>query len=187
MIATYIADKIAEKLDLISLPPITYTIAIPVRPGNVYIPRNVFKAYVKAVIEHFIDYGLRKFILMLAHGGPDMKQSVEDICEELWSSRRASILVVHVSTALQKMNLIDASVYRHASTWETSIVMAIDRDLVENLNMYKDVQDLKHYGVVGDPRKTNIELGKNLIESLTTYIENLIRKFTFNECYVDRR
>ncbi len=36
LIAEFVADRLAERNGWISLPPITYTIAVLVRPGNVY-------------------------------------------------------------------------------------------------------------------------------------------------------
>jgi len=183
LIASYIADKLAERNGWVSLPPITYTIAVPVRPGNVYVPPKVFGDYLRSILEHFISFGQRRFIVVMGHGGPDMKNSVVDACSKLCRERDAAIAVFHVSQILKDLGLVDTSVDKHAGTWETSIVMAIDSDLVKNLELYKECRDLRKYGVAGDPLKASLSQGLEFIEAVINYIENVVRDPALTTCY----
>ena len=67
------ARGLARRNNWIQLSPVIYTIAVPVRPGNVYIEPEVFGAYLSSIIKHFIEFGQRKFVIVLGHGGSDIK------------------------------------------------------------------------------------------------------------------
>ncbi len=60
LIATFVADRLAKRNDWLSLPPITYTIAAPVRPGNVYVPSETFRDHLKSILTHFISFGQKE-------------------------------------------------------------------------------------------------------------------------------
>ncbi len=185
LIASFIADELAKRNNWISLPPIIYTIAVPVRPGNVYIKPEVFGAYLLSIIKHFVEFGQRKFILVLGHGGPDIKNTVIKVCTTLCEGHnKASIATFHVAYILNKLGLVNTSKDKHAGMWETSIVMAIDNSLVGNLNVYRDV-DPRKYGVVGNPLKASPEIGSKFVEAVINYIENLVKSFRFSGCHYD--
>ncbi|WFO74810.1 creatininase family protein [Desulfurococcaceae archaeon MEX13E-LK6-19] len=183
LIATFLADKLAERNNWVSLPPITYTIAVPVRPGNVHIPPEIFRDYLKAVLEHFISFGQRMFIIVMGHGGPDMKKSVVNACNYLCRKYDATITVFHISQILKDLHLVDTSIDKHAGMWETSIIMAIDSNLVKNLDLYRKCRDPRRYGVAGDPLKASPNQGLKLIEAVVGYIEDFIRNPAYSKCY----
>ena len=183
LIASFIADKLAERNNWVSLPPITYTIAVPVRPGNVCVPPKVFRDYLRAVLEHFVSFGQRKFVIVMGHGGPDMKSSVTDACNVLCRERNAAIAVFHVSQVLKDLNLVDTSTDKHAGMWETSIVMAIDASLVKGLDAYREPNDLRKYGVAGDPLRASSDKGLKFIESVLNHIQSVASGVTHGRCY----
>lgn len=184
IIASFVADELARRNEWISLPPIIYTIAIPVRPGNVYIEPEVFGAYLLSIIKHFVEFGQRKFILVLGHGGPDIKNTIIRICDGLCKEHKVSIAAFHIAYILNKLNLVDTSKDRHAGMWETSIVMAIDNNLVDNPSIYKET-DPRRYGVVGNPLKASPEIGYRYIEAVINYIESFVKSSRFRGCYYD--
>ncbi len=176
MIASFVADTLARRNGWISLPPITYTIAVPVRPGNVYVPPTVFRNYLRSILEHFISFGQRFFVIVMGHGGPDMKSSVRDVCSSLCTEHGVSIAVFHVSRVLEELRVVDTSRDRHAGMWETSIVMAIDPSLVKSLDVYRGQEDLRVFGVAGNPLEASPSIGKEMIEAIVKHIESTVRK-----------
>jgi len=184
IIASFVADELARRNNWISLPPIIYTIAVPVRPGNVYIEPEVFGAYLSSIIKHFIEFGQRRFVIVLGHGGPDIKNTIIKVCDDLCREYGATIAVFHIAHVLNKLGLVDTSKDKHAGVWETSIVMAIDASLVGNLSIYKETNP-KKYGVVGDPLQASSETGYRYIEAVINYMENFIKSPKFKECYYD--
>jgi len=182
LIASFIADELARRNGWISLPPITYTIAVPIRPGNVHVPPIVLKDYLHSIIEHFIKFGQRRFVIIMSHGGPEMKNAVVEACNNLCDSYDASIAVFHIARILEELSLVDTSTDRHAGKWETSIIMAIDVDLVKDLGVYRKAKP-QRYGVVGNPLEASPELGLKFIEAIISHIEDFIKSFRFKGCY----
>ncbi len=176
LIASFIADTLAERNGWVSLPPITYTIAIPARPGNVYVPPTVFRGYLRSILEHFIAFGQKFFVIVMGHGGPDMKSSVRDVCSSLCREYGVTIAAFHVSQVLKELRMVDTSKDRHAGMWETSIVMAIDPSLVKSLDMYRSQEDLRVYGVAGNPLEASPSVGQAMIEAIVKHVESMVRK-----------
>lgn len=187
LIAEFIADKLAERNNWISLPPITYTIAVPVRPGNVHIPVKVFREYLKSILEHFISFSQKKFIIVMGHGGPEMKNSIIEACDYLCKKYDTLIAIFHASQILRKLGLINTSIDKHAGMWETSIIMAIDDNLVKNLDFYKKHNNFYKYGVIGDPLKASPNKGLKFAEAIINYIESIFRRLMYhNICYYEK-
>jgi len=175
IIASIVADTLAERSGWVSLPPVTYSIAVPTRPSNVRIPPAVFSAYLRAILEHFASFGQRSFVVVLGHGGPEMKSAIVDACRGLCEERGVSIAVFHVSQALRDLGLVDTSIDRHAGWWETSIVMAVDPKLVKDLSIYREPEDLRRYGVAGNPLNASAEQGRRLLNAVVSHIEEVVR------------
>ncbi|RLG89150.1 MAG: hypothetical protein DRO15_01215 [Thermoprotei archaeon] len=182
LIASFIADKLAERNGWVSLPPITYTIAIPIRPRNVHVKPRTFGDYLQSIIEHFIKFGQEKFVLIIGHGGPQMKKAIIEACNNLYESHNASIIAFRVARILEELNLVDTSKDKHAGTWETSCIMVINSSLVRDLEVYRRLEPRK-YGVIGNPLEASPELGLEFIEAVISHIENFIKSFRFSECY----
>ncbi len=184
VIASFIADKLAERNKWVSLPPITYTVTVPVRPGNVHVPSRVLKEYLRSILEHFISFGQKEFILIVGHGGPEMKNVLVEVCDNLCRGWGAVINAFHISRILSDLGLVDTGVDRHAGEWETSIVMAIDNSLVKNLGFYQGCGDPHRYGVVGNPLKASPAKGMRYVEAVINYIEeSFARNVTRRKCY----
>jgi len=182
LIASFIADKLAERNGWISLPPITYSIAIPVRPGNVRVPPMIFRDYLRSIIEHFIKFGQRRFVIVMGHGGPEMKNAVTEACDSLCRNHDVAILAFHIARILEELNLVNTSTDKHAGMWETSIIMTIDSSLVRDLDLYRRIKP-RRYGVVGKPLEASPEFGLKLIEAVISHIGSFVRSFRLSGCY----
>jgi len=184
IIASFIADKLAERNNWVSLPPITYTVTVPVRPGNVHIPPRVLKEYLRSILEHFISFGQKEFILIMGHGGPEMKEVLVEVCDNLCRGWGTVINAFHVSRILRDLQLVDTDSDKHAGEWETSIIMAIDSTLVKNLGFYRECGDPRRYGVVGNPLKASPAKGLKYVEAVINYVEeSFARNVVHRKCY----
>jgi len=148
----------------------------------VHVPPIVLKDYLHSIIEHFIKFGQKRFVIIMGHGGPEMTNAVVEACNNLCDSYDASIAVFHIARILEELGLVDTSIDKHAGMWKTSIIMAIDDDLVRDLDVYRRIEPRK-YGVVGNPLEASPELGLKLIEAVISHIEDFIRSFRSEECY----
>lgn len=175
LIASYVSDELAKRNNWISLPPITYTIAIPTRIGNVHISKRTFGDYLHEILEHFIKFGYKKFILIIGHGGPEMKEAIKAVCKKLCKDK-ISISAFHILRVLEDLGFVDQTKDRHAGEWETSLMLVVNERLIGNVDIYKSHEDIKKYGVFGDPRKASKMKGKKLLESVLEKIKKDIRK-----------
>ncbi len=182
LIASFIADEVAKRFGWVSLPPVTYSITVPTRVSNVCIPTRVFSEYLKSILEHFASYGQRKFVIVLGHGGPDMKRAVVNACSPICLERGAAVGVYHVSQILRDLGLVDTSIDRHAGGWETSMVMAIDGGLVKSLSAYRSLEDLRRYGVAGNPLEASPQRGAELINAVVSYVGEEAKKLELGKC-----
>ncbi len=148
-----------------------------------HVPPEVFKDYLRAILEHFISFGQKRFIIVMGHGGPDMKNAITEACSPLCRRHGVTIAVFHVSQILRDLHLVDTTIDKHAGTWETSIIMAIDSSLVKNLDLYRECGDPRRYGVVGDSLKASRDQGLKLVEAVVSYIENFVRSPMHSKCY----
>ena len=130
IIAEYIADKLAERNNWISLPLITYSIARPVRIGNVNISKDVFTEYIKDILRHFIEFGQKFFIIILGHGGPEIKESLRSMVRNLTAYSNITVYIFHILKVLETLGLVDQRIDRHAGEWETSLMLFINPSLV---------------------------------------------------------
>ena len=111
-----------------------------------------------------------------------MKNSIVEACDYFCREHDVTITVFHVSRILNDLGLVDTSTDKHAGMWETSIIIAINEDLVRNLDLYKSREPRK-YGVAGDPLKASRDKGLKYINAVINYIEDFLKRITGIECY----
>jgi creatinine amidohydrolase len=174
LIASHVSDELAARNGWISLPPVTYSYAVPSRIGNVGISRETLGAYVKETIQHFVDFGQKRFTLILGHGGPDMKGAISTAGESLCRDNEISILGLHILRVLEDLGLVDQAKDRHAGEWETSLMLSISNEVVGNVDEYERAEDVERFGVFGDPTRATDAKGKEYRERLVKRIEGEI-------------
>lgn len=172
LIASLVSEELAERNGWISLPPVTYTIAVPARIGNVGISNETFGSYLREIIEHFIEFGQKRFILILGHGGPDMKETIREEGTKLCENREISIFAFHVMRVLEDLKLVDQREDRHAGEWETSVMLSAYGELVGDVGIYRNSEDIKKYSVYGDPRKASKARGNDYLDKLLDRLED---------------
>ncbi len=175
LIASHVSDELAARNGWVSLPPVTYSIAVPSRIGNVGISQDAFGGYLVEVIQHFVDFGQRRLILILGHGGPDMKGSISATCEALCRDHPITIQVFHILRVLEDLGLVDQGTDRHAGEWETSLMLHIQCEIVGEVDVYEGPEDNERLGVFGNPKTASKSKGRQHLDRLIGHIEDAIR------------
>jgi len=175
IIAEYIADKLAERNNWISLPLITYSIARPVRIGNVNISKDVFTEYIKDILRHFIEFGQKFFIIILGHGGPEIKESLRSMVRNLTAYSNITVYIFHILKVLETLGLVDQRIDRHAGEWETSLMLFINPSLVGDQKVAERAIPSK-YGVYGDPTKATAEKGAKFVNQIIQHVEQVVNE-----------
>jgi creatinine amidohydrolase len=175
LIASHISDQLAKRNSWISLPPVAYSIAVPSRIGNVGISKETLGGYLKEIIQHFVDFGHRRFILILGHGGPDMKSTIGAACESVCGNHRISIHAYHILKVLEDLDLVNQATDRHAGEWETSLMLFLHNEVVGDIDQYDNAEDIERFGVFGDPKKASKAEGAEHLGRLIKHIEDDIK------------
>ena len=178
IIAEEIACGVARAGQFVSLPAITYTIVSLARPGNVEVGRQTFKALVCDVVRSFVKFGIKRFIILLGHGGPEMKNSLEELASNLLSEKpELHISMLHISRIIAEVSSIDTTKDRHAGEWETSLMLHFRPEIVGEKRV-KDFTFPSKHGVIGDPTIASKEKGEQLAHKTVDWISNWIGERT---------
>lgn len=129
----------------------------------------------KEIIQHFVDFGQRRFILILGHGGPDMKSTIGATCESVCRNHRISIHAFHILRVLEDLGLVNQATDRHAGKWETSLMLSLHNEVVGDVDEYGSTEDIERFGVFGDPKKASKARGAEHLERLFKQIEDDVR------------
>jgi len=111
----------------------------------VHVPPMVFRDYPRSIIEHFIKFGQRRFVIVMGHGGHEMKNSVAEACNSLCRNHDVAIVAFYIAYILEELNLVNTFTDKHVEMWKTSIIMAIDSSLVRDLSLYRRIKPRSHY------------------------------------------
>jgi len=178
VIAAEIAARVARKEGFISIPAVMYTIASLTRPGNVEIINQTFESLMKDILRSFVKFGVTRFVVVLGHGGPHMKNSLVKIATQLASEKSAlHVSMLHVSRIIGEVSSIDTSRDRHAGEWETSLMLYLKPSVVGGKRV-KDFSFPSKHGIIGDPTVATKEKGKELTNKTVKWIVNWIREMS---------
>ncbi len=191
---TYISDdlgeRISEKLDYALMGP-TLSVGVSSHhmdfPGTVSLSNDLFMEIIEEHCKAFDEHGFDFIALVPFHGGnfAPSKAVAPEIAEKMDTAK--ILLVADLERNMETMidSLKEAGIdYKeegvHAGATETSVLMAIDEELVNKDRLekgYEGVVDtsslftkgLRHFtenGVLGDARKASKEAGELILENL---------------------
>jgi creatinine amidohydrolase len=158
-------------------------------PGSIVITPETLRRLTADLIRDAYSKGLRNILLISGHGGglhlSAMKESAEELIGTLTGAR---IVVCTPWDDLWKefMALVETPKDGHAGELETSLMLAIDRELVkgraaEDYPAFPKpliVADKVRYwksGVWGNPRKATPEKGEQALGIMTQYIMDILK------------
>lgn len=127
-----IAVRIAERINALVAPIVNYGITKSLLryDGGSTIKPETFGAYVRDILDSFVDTGFRHVILMNGHGGNN--SVLKDVAYRFHAERKANIAVIHWWQLCEEMTTeFFQHAGGHAGTDEAAYVMALDPSLVD--------------------------------------------------------
>ncbi|MBS3781363.1 MAG: creatininase family protein [Candidatus Thermoplasmatota archaeon] len=192
---TYISDKlgvrIAERLDFALMGP---TLSVGVSghhmdfPGTVSLSSDVFMKLIEEHCKSFDEHGFEFIALVPFHGGnfAPAKTAAAEIAEEMKKSKILLVADLERNTKIMMESFKEAGMEYvekavHSGATETSVMLAIDEDLVDEDRLEKGyegkvdnsslfTEGLKHFtdnGILGDARKASKEAGELILKNLS--------------------
>jgi len=131
-IPEYLAERLAERLDLLIAPTINYGITRTLLPypGSLTISPEVFEAYVYDAAESLIRAGFEWILMINGHGGNN--RQLENIAQELWKNTGGKSVVIHWWQFCDPLTeRVMGEIGGHAGLDETYMVMAANPELVK--------------------------------------------------------
>lgn len=178
IIAFEIAKRVSQIVKIAVAPPLTYTITALNRPGNVRLQPTTFIAVFTEIVSSFMQFGCRRFFVVLGHGGPQMKRGLIQAAEELYGQsgqRKIHVSVFHISRALSELGGINTRKDKHAGDWETSLMLALAPSLVGERAL-KEFSERGRLGVFGDPTRATPKKGERLVRIVVNWISGQIQE-----------
>ncbi len=147
LIATHIAHQAGEQLGMLVAPVIYQSFSGGGLPGTINISPSVMSMVISDTLISLVSQGFRNFYLLLAHGGSENCRALEDAIKMLLRNNPAftdsMIALIPVWKLNSKGMGWDKALKErdwHAGWLETSLVMALEPDLVRMQDMELDAE-----------------------------------------------
>jgi len=195
--ARLLAQRIAEKLgNALVAPVVAYVpegaIAPPTAhmrfPGTITVSDEVFEKTLESAAKSFKLHGFRDIVFLGDHGGyqADLKISADRLNREWVSGNaRAHALPEYYRTVsddyvqfLKSRGFSQAEIGTHAGLADTSLMLALDAQLVRADALAHAGKPTAEEGVYGDPRRSSGELGQPGVDFIVEKSVAAIRKAT---------
>jgi creatinine amidohydrolase len=191
---------VAERLDAFHAPTVRvgcsrHHLAFP---GTMSVEDETFHAVVGDIVRGWARHGFKRIVLLPTHGGnfQPLAAAIERLGPlegvKVIGITDLSVLVSATLGAGAELGVPAAEGGLHGGEWETSMMLAIDPDLVRmeravagytgdlesGLERFLDegVDGLTETGVIGDPAKASAEHGRVYIERLVQLTVELIER-----------
>ncbi|NHJ06026.1 MAG: creatininase family protein [Candidatus Heimdallarchaeota archaeon] len=203
VIGEVIAQKVAEKLDKALIGPTIrfgcseHHLAFP---GTISLKFSTLKALVIDYVDSLVRHDFKNIIFLPSHGG-NFKILAEAITELQAKYPEKKIVgytelydyVDFISKISTESGITKEESGAHAGENETSLMLAIERDLViterfepgyigefgekqGDLIFNKGIKELTNNGVLGDPRKATKENGEIYLEKFVDYLTSKVKE-----------
>jgi len=165
--ASYIAEKVAEKLNAHLFPPIWYGSCRGLRefPGTIDVPSEVLYLYIKEVLSEISRNGYKVILVVNGHGGNS--RAVAEAARAVANESDTAIIVTNWWVDLARDKLKELFKHPgHAGEDETSVMLAIAPDAVDMKNAQDNIAELPKLRVYS--RKIEKELYRNAVLGAAT-------------------
>lgn len=195
--AHLLAQKIAEKLgNAIVAPVIAYvpegSINPPTAhmrfPGTITVSDEVFEKTLESAAQSFKQHGFRDVVFLGDHGGYQANLKISaDRLNHAWASSKAEAHALpeyYRATQddyvqfLKGRGFSQAEIGTHAGLADTSLMLALDAQLVRADALPHAAKPAAEQGVYGDPRRASAELGQPGVDFVVERTVAAIRKAT---------
>lgn len=198
-VGDHVATDLGNRLDCLVAPtiPVTWSELLDPFPGNLYAPPSVLKAYVQAICDRMITWGIKRIFFLNVHG-PNLGFLEELSREYLRRDVRCAQIdfwrfMIRAGSDLLKGELPHA--HGHAAEMATAVALAINPALVFKdrfssfvpdtplANRYPDVMMYRTFkedcpqGFTGEPARGTAEEGRELLQRTVDRLEQFLREW----------
>lgn len=195
-----LAGEIAQRLgNALVAPVIAYVPEGSIHPpaahmrfaGTISIPDATFEALLEATARSFKQHGFRDVVFLGDHGSYQKnEQKVAQKLNREWTKDPACRVhalldyynvtqTAYVAT-LKGKGYRDDEIGQHAGLADTSLALAVDKNLVRSEQLAVSAKAARHDGVYGDPRKSSAELGQlgvqQIVQTSVAAIQSRVRQ-----------
>ena len=154
-------------------------------PGTISIPKDTFEKVLESAARGFKAHGFRDVVFLGDHGG--YKKSIAAVAERLnrdWTKTpvRAHAVAAYYQAnegdyaqMLRQRGYSDTEIGTHAGLADTSLMLALDPDVVRMEPLRSATRIDPADGVYGDPRRASAELGRAGVEMIVSRTVEAIR------------
>lgn len=133
-------------------------------PGSCYyLTLDLFYMLIKQVSENLIRQGFKTIVFLTGHYPPQQRKIIQQVAREMEFKQQVKIL------ALAEFELVKDLGYSgdHAGEWETSILLALEPQMVNLNEITKHIPLGDHLlGVDGEPEKASAATGGWILQAI---------------------
>lgn len=159
--------------------------------GTISISDATFEALLEATARSFKQHGFRDVVFLGDHGGyQKMEEKVAVKLNREWSRDPAcrvhalrdyyNITQTAYVASLKGKGYRDDEIGQHAGLADTSLALAVDKNLVRTELLANSGKATRQDGVYGDPRKSSAELGQlgvqQIVQTSVAAIQSRVRQ-----------
>jgi creatinine amidohydrolase len=198
-VGDHVATELGNRLDCLVAPtiPVAWSEMLDPFPGNLYAPPPVLKAYVKAICDRMVFWGIKRIFFLNVHG-PNLgfleelsreylRQDIHCAQIDFWR------FMIRAASNLLKEELPYA--HGHAGEMATAVTLAINPALVfkdrfgrwiprtplaeryPDVMMYRTLKEDCPEGFVGDPSVATAEEGREILKRTIDRLEQFLREW----------
>ena len=155
-------------------------------PGTITIPNDTFEKILESAARSFTQHGFRDVVFLGDHGGYQKQiKVVADRLNREWAKTpaRAHALAAYYQASqtefaqiLRHKGFSDEEIGIHAGVLDTSLMLALDPDMVRADALRTATRINRAEGVYGDPRRASAELGQVGVDVIVSRTVEAIRK-----------
>ncbi len=192
-----LAQSVAHDLNLICTPVIPVGVSEHHRQfwGTLWVSPETFRRYMKEIAQSLASHGVRRIVFVNGHGGNTA--ALQEICRQLRAEHIFAVVWAWwLDPEVQKLtNELFRSRGTHAGAIETSMMLAIDPNLVDRAQLERAAQgasaifattkdgaqlpldtiDFSQSGATLDPREASQEAGQKLFQRARERLIALVR------------
>jgi len=127
-----IARSLADEVNALIAPVVPYGVTgdMAPYPGALHVPEDVFRAYVRAVLEGMVKNGFRRIVVINGHGGPQTAVLQSLLREVSFEHGVETLLINWWSLCSDETKAVFGEDGGHAGINETAFIQAINPKLV---------------------------------------------------------
>jgi creatinine amidohydrolase len=196
IIASALAERMAEQLDAYLLPPIAIASSIEHRDGKgtVYLKATTLALVIQDIAESLRYSGFKRLLIVNGHGGnwiikPMVRQIVRDLKD---NNADMDVFLIHTSVALNRQHEVMEHVKHdiHGGEKETSLMLYLRKELVgeivpqqspttvpQDYMDYFDVTELTEDGYWGFPEGASEQKGEAMMQLMVECAMDYLRDY----------